>query len=440
MTPSAIAVEIQDVRLWRSPDKTRIVLDLNGAAAHSVLELDNPRRLVVDLKDTQLAAPLTDLPLTGTPIARLRSGVRQGHDLRLVFDLTAYVQPKSFALPPSERTGHRLVIDLFDKASATTDNGPTEPLGTPVAASSSLPPSVVKSIDDLSGMRDIIVAIDAGHGGEDPGAIGPNKLREKDVVLNIARRLKARLQKIPGIKPVMIRDGDYYVSLRGRRELARKYQADIFVSIHADAFTKSSANGASVYMLSTRGASSATAQLLADRENAADLIGGVNIAEYEDDVAFAITDLTMDYKRDHSVWLGDEVLKDLGDVARLHKQQLEEAAFAVLKTPGVPSILVETGFISNPGESRKLATSSYQERMARAIEQGIVRYAARYAEPGTLFASRRTHGGGEYVVVSGDTLSEIASRFRVSVQALKSHNQLNGNTIRVGQKLTIPEA
>ena len=418
-----MSAEVRDVRLWRAPDHTRVVLDLSSPIKHSILELDNPRRLVLDVNDAALIAALTDLPLDGTPISRVRSGIREGKDLRLVFDLSAKVRPKSFELPANDRVGPRLVLDLFD-----TDK--IEPEET----------TVVKSVDELSGRRDIIVAIDAGHGGEDPGALGPNKLREKNVVLSIAKKLEARLAAAPGFKPVMIRKGDYYVSLRGRRDLARKYQADLFVSIHADAFTKAQANGASVYALSTRGATSTAAKYLADRENAADLVGGVRLADKDDVLAGVLTDLSMTATLDTSLSLGAEVLGEVGDVARLHKKNVEQAGFAVLKSPDIPSILVETGFISNPGESKKLATSSYQDKMARAIHLGLERWFKSHPPPGTLLAWQRTQRSGEYVVARGDTLSEIATRFGISVRALKASNGLSGNTIHVGQKLIIPGA
>jgi len=425
----ALATEVIDVRLWRAPDHTRVVFDLSDAIEHSILQLDNPTRVVVDINDVKLKGALNDLPLENTPIERVRSGIRKGNDLRIVFDLRAKVTPKSFALDPNERTGHRLVLDLFDDAVEKTKQPETEDL-TPAT----------KSVDELAGRRDIIIAIDAGHGGEDPGASGPKKLREKDVVLKIARKLQARLAQIPGFKPVMIRDGDYYVSLRGRRDLARKAQADLFVSIHADAFNQASANGASVYVLSTRGATSTAAQYLADRENAADLVGGVRLSDKDDVLAGVLTDLSMTATLDTSLSLGRDVLEEVDKIAKLHKRKVEQAGFAVLKSPDIPSILVETGFISNPGEAQKLATGAYQDKMARAMQVGIQDWFSTHPPAGTLLAWQRSQRTREYVIVSGDTLSEIAERHRVSVSSLKSSNGLKSNTIRVGQKLIIPDA
>jgi N-acetylmuramoyl-L-alanine amidase len=420
------AAEILDVRLWRAPDHTRVVFDLSESISYTTLELDNPRRLVIDMVDARLINALTNLPLNNTPIARVRSGVRKGNDLRIVFDLEAKVRPKSFPLEPNERTGHRLVLDLFDD---DIDN----------IKDSEIP--AVKSVDQLANRRDIVVAIDAGHGGEDPGALGPKKLYEKKVVLAIAQKLKARLDETPGLQPVMIRDGDYYVSLRGRRDLARKSQADLFVSIHADAFRQASANGASVYALSTKGASSTAAQYLADRENSADLVGGVRLSDKDDMLAGVLTDLSMTATLDTSLSLGARVLAEIGGFAKLHKRKVEQAGFAVLKSPDIPSILVETGFISNPTEANRLNSSSYQDKMARAIHSGILTWFESHPPAGTLLAWQKGNqsDGRVYVIARGDTLSEIAVRHQVTLDSLKAKNGLSGSTIRIGQVLQIPD-
>lgn len=417
------SAEVMDVRLWRAPDHTRVVFDLSDVVSHSLIELDNPKRLVVDIPDAKLRDSLTDLPLQNTPIQRVRSGVRHGDDLRIVFDLGASVRPKSFPLEANAQTGHRLVLDLFD-----------------VESSDSPQEQTIKSVEELSDRRDIIVAIDAGHGGEDPGASGPNKIREKDVVLKIAQKLEARLNETSGFKPVLVRSGDYYVSLKGRRDLARKYEADFFVSIHADAFRQPSASGASVYALSTKGATSTAAQYLADRENAADLVGGVRLADKDDMLAGVLTDLSMTATLDTSLSVGSGVLSQIDSMAKLHKRKVEQAGFAVLKSPDIPSILVETGFISNPTEAQRLASSAYQDKMARAIQRGIEGYFSSHPPAGTLLAWQRSQGTREYTIARGDTLSGIAQRFRVSLKSLKSSNGISGDTIRVGQILQIPDA
>jgi N-acetylmuramoyl-L-alanine amidase len=414
---SAWAVEVHEVRLWRAPDHTRIVFDLTGPSAHKLMVLDNPRRIVLDMENASLKANLATLKLDNTPVARIRSGVRDGDDLRVVLEVSAVVNPRSFSLKANDKAGDRLVLDLYDQQTKT--------------------PAVKKSVKQ-SAKRDIIIAIDAGHGGEDPGAIGPKRLREKDVVLGIAKELNALLKADKGFAPTMIRSGDYYVSLRGRRDLARKRQADLFVSIHADAFRRKEANGASVYALSTRGATSTAARYLAQRENSADLVGGVSLADKDDVLAGVLADLSMTSTLDTSLKLGDKVLRNVDNVARLHKRNVEQAGFAVLKSPDIPSILVETGFISNPGESKKLATSSYRKKMARAIHRGIKDWFLQHPPSGTLIAWQRQQDGRQYIIARGDTLSGIAQRFNVSLSDLRNRNSISGSRIKVGQKLTIP--
>ncbi|TCO74684.1 N-acetylmuramoyl-L-alanine amidase [Chromatocurvus halotolerans] len=415
-----LAATVNDVRLWRAPDHTRIVLDMSAAAEHRLLVLQNPDRIVLDVSDATLQGALADLSLDDTPIARIRSGVRNGTDLRMVFDMRAVVTPRSFAIEANAQAGDRLVLDLHDEA--------PRPSGTP---------AVSRSVSD-DDRRDIIIAIDAGHGGEDPGALGPGRLREKDVVLAIAKELAALFERDRGFAPTLIRSGDYYVSLKGRRDLARERQADLFVSIHADAFNRKEANGASVYALSTRGATSTTASYLAQRENAADLVGGVRLGDKDEMLAGVLADLSMTSTLDASLNMGGSVLGEMSGVARLHKRQVEQAAFVVLKSPDIPSILVETGFISNPGEARKLADPAYRKRMAQAIHRGIRSWFISHPPPGTMLAFEKRRGGREYRIARGDTLSGIAARFNVSVSDLKSFNQLADNRILVGQTLKIP--
>ena len=417
---SVHAVEVHDVRLWRAPDHTRIVFDLTGPAEHRLIVLENPGRIVLDIERTSLRAAVDGLSLDDTPVARIRSGIREGRNLRVVLDMTAEVEPRSFALQANAQAGDRLVLDLYDKSVQ------------PVAAAKK---SVRQAAD---ARRDIIVAIDTGHGGEDPGALGPRRLREKDVVLAIAKEVAALFAAEPGFKPTLIRTGDYYISLRGRRDLARQQQADLFVSIHADAFKRKEAYGASVYALSTRGATSTAASYLAQRENAADLVGGVSLSDKDDVLAGVLADLSMTSTLDASLKVGDTVLRRVDGVAKLHKRQVEQAGFAVLKSPDIPSILVETGFISNPGESQKLASHSYQRRMARAIHAGIRDWFMAHPPSGTLIAWQRQSGGRQYTIARGDTLSGIAQRFNVRLSDLKSHNGISDSRILVGQTLLIP--
>lgn len=415
---SAVAnVQVHDVRLWRAPDHTRIVFDLTGPATHNLIALENPHRIVLDVENTSLKTKLSDLLLEDTPISRIRSGVREGDDLRVVLDLATAVKPKSFELKANDRAGDRLVLDIYDIGSKSTK---------------------VKKTVKQSTRRNIIVAIDAGHGGEDPGASGPGNLREKNVVLSIARELEALFKMDSGYTAKMIRDGDYYVSLKGRRDLAHKYQADLFVSIHADAFKLKAAHGASVYALSTRGATSTAARYLAQRENSADLVGGVRLSDKDDMLASVLADLSMTSTLDTSLKLGDGVLRKVDTIAKLHKSKVEQAGFAVLKSPDIPSILVETGFISNPTEAKNLGSRAYRKKMAAAIHSGIVEWFAAHPPSGTLIAWQKQAGGQQYVIASGDTLSGIAQRFNISLALLKSQNGLSHTRILVGQKLTIP--
>jgi N-acetylmuramoyl-L-alanine amidase len=416
---SAWAVDVHDVRLWRAPDHTRIVFDLTGPVEHSLIVLSDPGRIVLDIQNAKLRAELTNLKLADTPVGNIRSGVREGDDLRVVLEIRAEVDPRSFTLKANEQAGDRLVLDLYDRQAKIVE---------------------VKKSVRLSAKRDLIIAIDAGHGGEDPGAMGPGRVREKDVVMAIAKELSALFQADTGFQPTMIRTGDYYVSLKGRRDLARKRQADLFVSIHADAFNRKEAHGASVYALSTGGATSTAADYLAQRENAADLVGGVSLSDKDNVLAGVLADLSMTSTLDTSLKLGDKVLRNVDSIAKLHKKNVEQAGFAVLKSPDIPSILVETGFISNPQEAGLLATSSYQKKMAASIHRGIKDWFLAHPPSGTLLAWQKQQGGQQYVIASGDTLSDIADRFSVPLADLKSYNSISSSKILVGQKLTIPQS
>lgn len=413
---TVVAADIHDARLWRAPDHTRVVLDLTGPVRHQVVTLSNPHRLVVDIKGAGLRTDFSRLDLKDSPIARIRHAPRDQHDLRVVFDLEHAVKPRTFLLKANETYGDRLVIDLIDRDHK---------------------PRVTKSVQS-DRRRDVVIAIDAGHGGDDPGAVGPGRLYEKRVVLAIASELASLFNKEPGYRAVMIREGDYYVGLKQRRDLARKAQADLLISVHADAFTNPKARGGSVYALSNSGASSAMAGFLAANENSADAIGGVLIEGKDDDLVKILTDLSMTASLEASLRIGAHVLESMGNVTHLHSRRVEQAAFAVLKAPDIPSILVETGFISNPEEARKLATAAHQRQLARAIFTGVHRHFSDSPPPDTYLAWVRTNGGREHRIAQGDTLSGIARRYQVSVVALREHNGLNDNSIRIGQTLKIP--
>ena len=414
--PAWADVQVNGVRMWPAPDNTRLVFDLSEPVDHVLFSLKAPDRIVVDLKDAKFSGPLPDFDFHKSYIKNIRYATRKGDALRFVLDLSAQVRPKSFILKPHGEYGHRLVIDLFDTEHATIQK------------------SVPRQQVNPQRAREVIIAIDAGHGGEDPGAIGRKGTREKDVVLAIARKLERLVQNEPGMRAVMIRDGDYYVGLRDRVKKARQYEADLFISIHADAFNDRRARGSSVYVLSDRGASSEAARFLAESENSADLIGGVSLDDKDDLLKMVLVDMVKNSTIEDSHDVASRVLRDLHHVNRLHKNRVEQAAFRVLKSPDVPSILVETAFISNPSEEHKLRSSQHQDALARAILGGVRSYFRSNPPPGTMLASTpRRH-----VISRGDTLSEIAARYRVSVSTLRRYNGLRSDRLKVGEVLQIP--
>jgi N-acetylmuramoyl-L-alanine amidase len=419
----SVAANVESVRLWRAPDKTRLVFDLSSAVDHQLITLVKPDRLVIDIADVALKTSLDSLDLSTTSIAKIRHAVRNKTGLRVVLDLRSKISPKSFSLSANEQYGNRLVIDLYDKKS-----------------------SVSRSVEEVIEQknRKIIIAIDAGHGGEDPGALGPKRVREKVVALQIAQKLEALFDSNPYFQGELIRTGDYYISLPKRTKIAHDKRADFFISIHADAFTNPKAYGASVYALSTKGATSEAATILAAKENRADLIGGassLSLNDYPDDVLKGVLlDLSQTATVSSSLDAGKYVLKNMGGVARLHKKKVEQAGFMVLKSPDVPSLLIETGFISNPKEARDLSTRSYQRKMANAIYQGLVQYYADSPPVGTLLAKNDGNIEQSYVIARGDTLSEIAARYNTSVRKIVRHNKMKSSSIRVGQKILIPSS
>ncbi len=421
-TATVQAAVIEGVRLHEAPDYTRIVFDTSAAVRYNVFTLDNPDRVVIDVSGTRPQSGLDfgAVRVDGTAVRRIRGAPRNGSDYRIVLDVDRQLKPNGFVLPPAEPHGHRLVIDLQGAGH-----------GAPRTSA-----SVARGQD-----RDIVVVIDPGHGGEDPGAVGVGRVYEKNVVLAISRELKRLLDAEPGFRGELTRTGDYYISLRQRTQTAHKLRADLFVSVHADAFTNPIARGASVYTLSDQGATSETARRLAERENRSDLIGGVGditLTDKDDLLAHVLLDLSMSANRSASIDAGETVLRRMGGLTRLHKSGVEQAGFVVLKSPDIPSILVETGYLSNPDEARLLSQSDYQKRMARTIFDGVVGYMYQHPPPGTLVAARNEQEGRRYVIARGDTLSQIAERHNVSTRRLRDANSINGDVIRVGQVLVIP--
>ncbi|MCF4997529.1 AMIN domain-containing protein [Pseudomonas syringae] len=447
VTVNAVAdAKVNSVRLWRAPDNTRLVFDLTGPVQHSVFTLTAPDRLVIDINGATLGAPL-NVATANTPITAMRSAQRTPSDLRVVIDLKKAVTPKSFSLAPNAQYGNRLVVDLFDDpADAAPPPAPTPSVATLPAVPVTPTKPEIKLPPAPAGKRDIIVVIDAGHGGEDPGASGSRGQREKDVVLQIARELQRQVNGMKGFRAELTRTGDYFIPLRGRTEIARKKGADLFVSIHADAAPSTAAFGASVFALSDRGATSETARWLADSENRSDLIGGAGNVSLDDKdrmLAGVLLDLSMTASLTSSLNVGQKVLSNIGRVTPLHKQRVEQAGFMVLKSPDIPSILVETGFISNANEASKLAASSHQQALARSISSGVRQFFQQNPPPGTYIAWLRdsgkiAQGPRDHRVNPGESLAMIAVRYQVSVAALRAVNNLKSDDLKAGQHLTIP--
>jgi N-acetylmuramoyl-L-alanine amidase len=356
---SVSATQIRNARLWRSDDKLRLVFDLSGPVQYKTFSLSAPERLIIDLSGANLSGDFSQLALGNTVIRSIRSGHFGQGDTRIVLDLSGPVQLDSFLLPPQDGQGHRLVLDLKTVVPLQIAAAPEAP------------------VDKAHPKRDIIVVVDPGHGGKDPGAVGAKGEREKDVVLSIAQLLAKRLKREKGFDVKLVRNDDFFVPLRKRVEIARKHNADMFISVHADAAPRLTASGASVYCLSEGGATSATARFMAQRENGADLLGATSLLNLKDKdpmLAGVILDMSMNATIAASLQLGNTVLGSLAGITTLHQKRVEQAGFAVLKSPDVPSILVETGFISNARDSQRLVTARHQQAVADGLFEGLQRY------------------------------------------------------------------
>ena len=409
------AAEVRGLRMWPAPDNTRLVFDLNGPVEHSLFSLSNPNRIVIDLKNTKVSGALPSATYNESRIKGLRYAKRGDNGLRVVLDLKNAVKPKSFVLKPHASFGHRLVVDLFDAKNVVKKAIVKRPI-----------------YKTKKHARDLIIAIDAGHGGEDPGAIGQRGTREKDVVLKIAKELEKLVKRERGMKPLMIRKGDYYIGLKQRVKKAQVAQADLFISIHADAFKNGKARGTSVFILSERGASSDLASYLANSENSADLNGGVNSTN-DNLLNMVLADMVKNSTLEDSHQIASEVLAGLKGVNHLHKKTVEQAGFRVLKA-GRPAILVETAFISNRSEERKLRTRKHQRALAKAIFKGTRAYFRSNPVPGTLLAVRdRKHR-----IARGETLSGIAKQYQISMATIRNVNNLHSDSLYIGKTLSIP--
>jgi N-acetylmuramoyl-L-alanine amidase len=389
---AAAPAEVGDVRLWSGPEGTRLVVDLSAPVRHEVFSLENPDRIVIDLQKTRLAMRRS-MPDGQGPVTSVRSGPQAGGGLRIVLDLASRQSVKSFMVAPEGAAGHRLVVEMPPVAAGTVVAPP--PLGQQVLAAgaaavsqASATANPVKSIAATAKGRDLVIAVDAGHGGQDPGAIGRGGTREKDVTLAIARRLAKQIDAEEGMRAVLIRDGDYFISLRGRIRKAREAGADMFISVHADSVLDRKVSGASVYVLSLRGASDEASRWLAERENAADLMGGVSLDDKNDVLASVLLDVTQKEAVSNSVEAADAVLTSLRRVGHVHgSHRVRHAGFVVLKSPDIPSMLVETAFISNAADERRLRDKAYQQRVAEAIHSGVRDFFYDKPPPGTKLAA-----------------------------------------------------
>ncbi len=489
----AQAATVNNMRVWRAEGYTRIVLDLDEPVRYNLVLANNPTRIILSLANTNLNASIDKLPLSKTPIEIVRSSMIDDVDLRLVFDLKNIVSPKSFLLKKSDDNSDRLVIDLFTADPASESKTQTaapankEPVNIEALLANDKPDlngnannsdTANNSTNTFNG-KPILIAVDAGHGGVDSGALGPKNMREKDVTLALAKELVRLINVQPGYSARLTRNGDYFVELQKRRDLARDMKADLFISVHADSFSDPSAYGASVFALSRKGATSEMARFLAQRENDSDLIGrvgGVSLEDKDPQLAGVLVDLSMTATVNSSLQVGSNVLSSISSIAPLHAKHVEQAGFVVLKSPDVPSILVETGFISNTAEARKLASADYRAQMAQAIFSGVRRYFAQHppasstassytlAEKPALEKSSTTKSVKEkrvtkktasentstkkspgastserkHVVVRGDTLTDIALNYGVKASAIRKANNMKNDTVKLGQTLKIP--
>ena len=496
---AARAADLKGARVWAGPEYTRVVLDVAGPLQYTISQTGG--QIVVDLPDSQATAAFADPGAQG--LFRGMTHARKGAGLQLTTRVDPASRLKSFVLKPINGADYRLVLDLYPgDGSATTSVAMTKPAAVtkPEAVTPAVEPVTQQDVSSsvavvepqrrgsfshssrvateqaaalLGGQRSVVVCIDAGHGGKDQGAHGPDGTLEKNVTLAVARDLAAQINRQPGMKAVLTRDGDYFIPLERRYQIARENNADLFVAIHADSYTSDDAQGSSVWVLSSRGKSSVAARMLADKENSSDLIGGVSLASENDSLASVLLDMQQGWAMQASHVVADNVLKALGQLGPTHRGYVENANFVVLRSPDVPSILVETAFISNPDEERKLRDPGHQDELAEAIMGGVKNYFESTPPPGTWFAaqatrrngaatelvsakSARTDDGAAVTLASnaspradagisdlhrvgpGESLRSIARQYGISVDALKSANRINADTVRAGTVLTIP--
>ncbi|MDH3978104.1 MAG: N-acetylmuramoyl-L-alanine amidase [Gammaproteobacteria bacterium] len=443
----AAPVAIEGVRVAAQDGKTRVALDLNNRAEHRIFTLNNPYRVVIDVKGRVQRSALP-LPSGKGVIRQVRAANRDDGTARIVLDVAGPVKPRSFQLEPNGKQGNRLVVDLLSAGTAYKPSSAKPPAPRAVSKPKPKPkpnsaPVRTARSSTLKGDR-IVIAIDPGHGGKDPGAAGPTGVREKDVVLGISKELASLINADPMLEARLTRSSDRFVQLRSRMELARTAEADLFVSVHADAFKDRRVRGATVYVLNSKGQIDEASKRLANRENAA-LIGGVKLDDKDPMLASVLMDLSQNATLGNSFDVGAEVLSEIGQVTKVRKRTVQQAPFLVLKSPDVPSILIETAFISNPTDENNLASRRYREQLAGAIYEGIRDYFEANPPPDSMLAARIKNGQPmartvEHRIKRGETLSGIADRYRVPVRRIRAENNLNGDKIVVGRVLRITAA
>ncbi|MUL01025.1 LysM peptidoglycan-binding domain-containing protein [Aliivibrio fischeri] len=424
---------LEGIRVWPSPDETRIVIDLNSEANYSYFTLSSPYRLVVDLKNTNVKAKLPLNVKDSKVLTKIRkSSPPSKNTTRLVFELKHSVTAEVFKLAPTPggQYGHRLVMDLPHSKTSSSTPVPSKP-SKPVINSSS---------NHIVGNGEIIIAIDAGHGGEDPGSIGPTRKYEKHATLAISKKVVAQINAQPGMRAVMTRSGDYFVNLNKRTEIARKNKSHLLVSIHADSFRSPQPRGGSVFVLNTRRANTEIGRWVEKHEKQSELLGGAGdvLAKNSNDrnVSQTLLDLQFSHSQKEGYKLAKNVLSEMGKVIRLHKKEPVNASLAVLKSPDIPSILIETGFISNPTEEKQLFQRAHQDKIARSISKAIIRYLHDNPPQGTLLAAQG--GQTKHKVRSGESLSLIAKKYGTTMAKIKSENNLKSTSLKIGQVLVIP--
>lgn len=430
----AFANVVKSFRVWPSPDETRVVIDLSSEADYSYFSLSGPDRLVVDIKNTTMQAKLP-VTVTDSPVLKRvrKSSPPNKGTYRLVFELKKNVKAELFTLKPTGQYGHRLVIDLPHGAKTSTAATSTSKPSTPATPS--------KDMSSVKRAQEILIVIDPGHGGEDPGSIGPSRRKyEKDAVLSISRKISAQLDAVPGIKTRMTRTGDYFVNLNRRVAIARENNAHLLISIHADAFTSPKPRGGSVFVLNTRRANTEISRWVENHERQSELLGGSGTAFVSNtndrNVNQTLLDLQFSHSQKEGYKLATNILGEMGKVARLHNSKPINTSLAVLRSPQIPSVLVETGFISNPTEEKLLFQRAHQDKLARAITKAVVQYLKDNPPEGTVFSSSAKPS--IHTVKRGESLSVIAQKYGTSTRAIMSANKLKSSGLAVGQKLKIP--